>query len=270
LQAMGAAERRAFLTNYPPAKQKQILAKLREYESLGSNERELRLQVTELRYYLWPLLSAPITNRPAQLELVPAANRPLVESRLQEWDRLPVEAQKALLDNEAAVRYFSELAASTNWQKTRATLSPARQQMLRLGIERLQAMSDADRQQVVNRFNQFFDLRPAEKEKVLRTLSEAERKQMEKTLQTFGKLTRAQRSRCLTSFEKFAELSVEERSQFLKNAERWKLMKPNEREAWRELVGQAPLLPVLDSAPLPSRAPQPRPPRAGPPVATNQ
>ena len=92
-----------------------------------------------------------------------------------------------------------------------------------------------------------------EKEKALKTLSEPERQQIEKTLQTFGNLGPEQRARCISSFAKFASLSLEERQQFLKNAERWKLMPPSERQAWRQLVRELP-------PPLPPRLPPPLPP----------
>ena len=53
-----------------------------------------------------------------------------------------------------------------------------------------------------------------------------------------------QRAQCIRSFEKFASLSLAERQQFLKNAERWKLMSPSERQAWRELVNQTAAAPA--------------------------
>ena len=64
-------------------------------------------------------------------------------------------------------------------------------------------------------------------------------------------------------------MSLADRQQFLKNAERWKLMKPAEREAWRELVKEMSLLPPIIDAP--PRPPSPPAPRHGPTptVATN-
>jgi hypothetical protein len=57
---------------------------------------------------------------------------------------------------------------------------------------------------------------------------------------------------------------VEERQQFLKNAERWKLMKPDQRQAWRDLVIRLSLQPPSpfsrDAAPLPSPPMPPNPP----------
>ena len=56
LLAMTPAERVASLTNRPPEARARILAKVREYQALGPDERELRLRATELRWYLTPLL----------------------------------------------------------------------------------------------------------------------------------------------------------------------------------------------------------------------
>ena len=117
-------------------------------------------------------------------------------------------------------------------------------------------------------FKDFFELTPQEKQRALSTVSEAEQKQMEKTLQTYEKLSPAQRLQCIRSFEKFAGMSLADRQAFLKNAERWKLMSPTERAAWRKLVTYAPLLP-----PMPVRPAQmpPMPPgrAASESVATN-
>jgi len=86
-------------------------------------------------------------------------------------------------------------------------------------------------------------LTPSEKEKVLATLSDAERRQMEKTLESFGKLSPMQRRQCVTSFTKFAGMSPDERQEFLKSAQRWSAMSPAERQSWRELVSAAPKMP---------------------------
>ena len=50
-------------------------------------------------------------------------------------------------------------------------------------------------------------------------------------------------------------LTAEERQQFLKNAEKWAAMSPGERQAWRDLVAQLPMLPSSNVSP-----PVPRPP----------
>src|SRR5882672_2042855 len=113
LLAMNTTERKEFLTNRSPASQKLILAKVREYESLKPDQRELRLQVTDLRWYLLPLMRVPATNRTSRLEKLSSENRKLIEVRLQQWDRLPASAQKELLDNEAMIQHLTEIEGRT-------------------------------------------------------------------------------------------------------------------------------------------------------------
>jgi len=272
LLAMDAVERKKALAGRSPESQKTILAKVREYRSLEPDERELRLQVTELRWYLLPLMTAAATNRAAQLAEVPARNRKLVEDRLREWDKLSAEVQKELLANEATVRYFTEIEGQTGEQRRRTLegLSPARRQKLLEGIDQWNNLPAEQRRKIISRFTQFFDLTAADKEKALRTLAAPERRQIEKTLRTFGSLPQEQRAQCIQAFEKFTSLSLAERQQFLKSAERWKLMTPNQRQAWRDLVNKLPRpepppLPP-DFPPVPSSQPLPRP---APAVATN-
>jgi hypothetical protein len=268
LLAMNPVERVQALTNRTPELQAQILAKVREYESLKPEERELRLRVTELRWFLWPLMTAPVTNRVALLAMIPERDRELVVDRLREWDKVPPDVQKELLGIEPTLRYFAEIEGRSDAQRQQIlnNISPARREMLEKGIQQWDSLSEDQRHRTLRRFNQFFELTAGEKEKALKTLSEPERQQIEKTLRTFGNLRPEQRARCIVSFAKFTSLSLEERQQFLKNAERWKLMSPSERQAWRQLVTRLPPpLPPVRPPPLPPTA-RPRPART---VVTN-
>ena len=255
LLAMTPTERRDALTNRAPENRKLIFAKIRAYESLKPDQRELRLQATELRWYLLPLLNLPATNRAAALALVPTNFYPLVTARLAVWDNLPPADQATLLKNEALIRYLTEVA-----DQTEVELSPERRRMLEAGVPEWQSLTEEQRQNSIDRFNQFFSLTSEEKSKALNTISDAERRQIEKTLDTFGKLTAAQRAQCIRSLEKFTNLTVEERQQFLKNAERWKLMSPDERAAWRDLVTklqlQPPMPPGFGAPPIPQAPPR--------------
>jgi hypothetical protein len=197
------------------------------------------------------------TNRQARLESIPAPMRDLVERRLKDWDLLPAEARTELLENEAALSYFTEVPAEKRTGPLPA-MSPARREFLERGLRQWEAIPEAQRQKMLFRFEQVFMLTEEEKGRALKTLSNAERQQIEKTLRKFDKLPASQRAECVRSFEKFASLSLEERQQFLKNAERWKLMSPAERQGWRELVNTLALVP-----PSPARVPVPQPP---PPV----
>jgi hypothetical protein len=239
LLAMTPDERDIFLTNRTPEIRARILAKVREYEALDPNERELRLRATELRWYLMPLLRESPTNRAARLGAIPADMRDLVQDRLAEWSILPPPLQEEFLEHEHILRYFVQMDLSNNPAEDSG---PAPSDAERA---RWNALSEPERRQVAAGFNQFFDLTPDEKQAALNTLSEAERRQMGKTLQAFDKMQPAQRAECVNAFEKFASMSDQEKAEFLKNAERWSAMSPAERQAWRDLVVNVPQWPPL-------------------------
>jgi hypothetical protein len=239
LLLMPPLERYQALTNRSPAARALILAKVREYQALTPDERELRLRATELRWYLTPLLHTPPAGRAEQLARVPAELRGIVQSRLTHWDLLPPSLQQQFLASDKTLNYLAHAEPPNPMD------------------------ANSQQQKITERFEQFFELKPAEKQRLLSTLSGAERAQMQKTLNTFAQLPLPQRARYITNYAKFAGMSLEERSEFLKNAESWSKMSPQERQTWRELVTRVP--PAI-MPPLPPPAPH-RLPKTG--MATN-
>lgn len=264
LLAMTPAERRQALSNRPPEIKTRILAKLREYQSLKPDERELRLRATELQWYLQPLMSQAPTNREARLARIPEDMRQLVEERLARWDLLSAPMREELLNNEMTARYFTQLETANEEQKQKllSTISPERRAKLEAGLDRWRDLPADQREKTMEGFNAFFELTPKEKQQALGSLSEAEQRQMERTLQAYEKLETPQRAQCIRSFEKFAGMPLADRQAFLKNAERWKLMSPTERQSWRELVNAAPLIPPM----VPTRVIMPPLPKLPKPV----
>ena len=252
LLELSPAEQKNTLTNRSPDQQKRILAKVREYESLKPNDRELRLRATELAWYLTPLLKCSTTNRAEKLAAIPDEPRREIDERLREWDQLPAAAQTELLENEATIRYFTQTeAGNTNLLQT---ISPARRDKLQAGVTAWRELPAEQRDRQLARFNQFFELTSAEKERALGKFTDAERAAMEKTLARFDKLPKLQREACVRAFTKFTAMSIEERQQFLKNAERWQTLAPDERQKWRSLVAHLatppmPPMPGMNSAP---------------------
>jgi hypothetical protein len=216
----------------------RILAKVHEYESLQPEECKLRLEVTELHYYLAQLLRIAATNRPAQLNFIPQETRKLVEDRLEEWDSLPDGLKRLVLENERMLDYFTRRAVSLPPMPGRpsAAIAPNEREKLDESLRRWQSLTPEERGSVLKHFKRLFDITPEEKTNILATLSDPERRQVERTLETFGNLTPSQQARCIRSFEKFASLSPEERRQFLKDANRWEVMTPTQRQTWRDLV----------------------------------
>jgi len=235
LLAMSPAELNQALASRSPEIRARILAKVREYQALGPDERELRLRATELRWYLMPMLRSPPAERAARLAQVPPDLRALAQTRLTQWDLLPPPLQQEFLANDQALHYFAHV-------ETKNAPVPSLEQ-----------------QNIAGQFNQFLELTPAEKQQTLGTLSAAERAQMEKTLQSFEKLPAQQRQLCVRNYAKFAGMSGTERAEFLKNAQSWSKMSPRERQTWRDLVAHVPLwppMPPLVMPPLPHAAPK--------------
>jgi len=246
LLMLPSAERNAQLAARPEAVRQKLLEKIREYSAFTPDERELRLKATELRWYLEPLMTSAPTNRAAQLVAIPENLREMVTTRITQWDKFPATIQQMMLTNQAGPGYFVTGSA----------------------VELPPSPLGAIQHKLQERFTQLFELTPSEKETVLGSLSEPERRQMEKTLEAFTLLTPRQRQQCLVSFTRFSNLSPGERQEFLKNAERWTQMSPTERQAWRELVSRAPRVPPLPflsiqkpplPPPLPPRLPSSRP-----------
>jgi len=219
------------LTNRPPEARERILAKIEEYKLLPPNEREARLRATDLRWWLTPMLGLAPDARANRLARVPEDLRPLINSRLEQWSILPPTLQEEYLANEQALRYFALLPMPP---------SPA-------VVER--------QQKIAASFNRLFELTPDEKEETLNTLPETERAQMEDTLKAFNHLPPQQREVCLRSYTKFAGMTAGEQAEFLKNAERWSTLTPEERQSWRELVNQVPIWPVGWTPPSPPPLP---------------
>jgi hypothetical protein len=240
LLAMSPPQLQTALANKPPKVRDRILAKVNEYEGMSPDERELRLRATELRWYLAPVLQAPADQRSAQLALVPADFRDLVQSRLMEWEILPPSLQQEFLENEHIAGYFAELI-TTNRNTDAPAPSDAEQ-------SRWNGYSEAERQVMITQFISFYDLSQDEKQKALGELTGTERRQMEKTLETFDKLPMRQRVQCIRAFGKFSDMSREERAEFLNNAQRWSKMTSSERQAWRDLVAHVPQWPPLPTA----------------------
>ena len=230
---------------HPPGMREPIEAKVKEYLALTPEDRELRLQATELRHYLSLLMPLHPTNRAPLVVQIAEPMRAAVEARLEVWNIMPPAMQEEMLTNEQVVRHFTQLGVMSAVQrKAMLDAMPAEQRAKLEGdIARWRALPEGTRKGVFAQMNQFFELNAPEREKAMRKLSAAERDAMKQTLVAFSELTPEQRQTCIRSFEKFAGMSLADRQIFLKKAEAWQKMTPSEREHWREVVSKVPHLP---------------------------
>lgn len=245
--------RNVLLANRSPGSKDAILAKVKEYEQLEPEERELRLKATELQYWLTPLLSMSVSNRDERLSLVPSKDlKQLIQDRLRQWDELSAQQQADFLIEKDALGMMVNPAGSSDAQpELRQLVERVKKTKIEAGERRLAAMSDEERQRAIETYTNMFVLSTADKTRALQTLSEPERQQIQRTLDAFGRLPAPKRAICLRSFEQFACLSPDERDQFLKNAARWESMTPSERQKWRNLVQKFSRMPP----PMPFTAP---------------
>jgi hypothetical protein len=259
------------LTNRPPEIRKRIVAKLQEYQTMNPQEREMRLRMTQLRWYMLYFMVLPPSDRVSQLAHVSAADRQIVTERLKQWDRLPAEEKQAVLKYEKTMEQFTgrSLQGSEATNRVIAVVSQQERSGALKSLDAFLQLPPNQQQHIYVSFQQFFGLTDQQKQSSLDAFSASERAQMEQALSTFSVLPEAQREQCLRAFGEFSRMNTSKRQEFLKNAERWRELPQEERQAWRALVQRLtpmpPLPPGLGFPPLP---PMPAPPLP-PPLQVN-
>ncbi|MGC8744298.1 MAG: DUF3106 domain-containing protein [Verrucomicrobiia bacterium] len=245
--------REQILSERPPEQRKILSAKLNEYLALPPEQRELRLFMTELRWYLTTLLRSDAASRAALLQQIPEKYRSLIQDRLQHWQKLPQDIQKELLDNEIALQFILRVTnrSQSQIQTTLESLHPQQQLKVLQTLANWNHLPESRRKELADNFNKLFELTLQEQEAALKVLPPAERMRMENTIKAFSNLSKEEKERCIASFKKFTTMSEVEREQFLRNAAKWAEMSPQEREAWRNIVRSFQSNKNIEPPPLP-------------------
>lgn len=245
--------REKILSEKPPEQRKLIEAKISEYQSLPPDQRQLRLFMTELRWYLITVLKTDATIREQVIEQIPLEYKNLIKERLVHWQKLPPDIQKELLENELALHFILRItnAPAPEQQKVLSSLNPQQQARILEILKDWNKMPDQRKKIIMENFRRLFELSESEQESALKILPPAERLRMENTLKAFSNLPKEEKERCIQSFKKFATMDEKERDQFLKNAMRWIEMSPEERKAWRDLVRSMQSRQIPELPPLP-------------------
>jgi len=250
LLAMTPEQRERALTDRPVENRQGILRKIQEYEKMNAEDRELKLRVTELRWYLPPLMRLPKTERAATLATISEPVRKLIEERLLQWDLLPPPLQTDVLDHQSTLGYFAgqNYGAATNMMQLNPPLPPGAREEL----ARLRQLSRPQHDQVIASFQKFYDLSAGEKQAMLDTLSADQRAQLDKAFQLLGRMPKDQRNLFVAAAGKLSSMSAAEQQEFLHNAERWSAMSPDERQVWRQIASRLPPMPPgLGRPPMP-------------------
>lgn len=254
LLLMPAADRARAVEAEPAMTREGLRAKLREYEALDPEERDRRLRVTQLRWYLVPLMQVVPTNRAPVLAVIPQDIRALVARRLEEWDLLAPGLQADVLRFESTLHYFVRLESSGPEQRVAmaAGLSEDRRASMESTLEQFRGLSEVQQRRMFERFTALFLLGDAERERVLAGVPPGERSQLGATLEWFRGVPESDRRDWFAGFQAFAAMSRAERSVFLKQAERWKTMTSDERGVWRRMMASLPPVPPgMESIPVP-------------------
>lgn len=265
---MPAEEREKQLADWPEANQQVLRAKLDSYARLDPDERERRLAMLDLRYYIGPLLAQPPSpERELRVDSIPEEYRELVRDRLQQWDQLPPAMKARMMENELALQYLTRIRRKSPPEQALQQFNASMDEDLKQRLQNWQNVPTRERLNLSVRLNRFFELPTEERQKTLRTLSESERQEIQRSLDALNRMSPQQRQLCIQSFGKLAAMSPSEQALFLHNAARWQAMTREERETWKNLVSSLPPLPPYDVVPppLPDSAP-PIPPTA---AATN-
>jgi hypothetical protein len=235
------AEREKLLEGRSPEHRRVLTNSVRIYLALTPEDRELRLRAMELRHYLTPLMRLTATNRALGLQAVPESYRALVLERLDYYDRQSPEMRQQLLDHSLLIPVLPTRSHPVRGY-TSSQLDAAD-----VALKQWQLYAPAKRAEITKKFEDLYKVSRQEMDKTLRPLplSVAERGQIEKALDKFGRMQPAERQVVVKSFDKFAGLSPEERRQFLRNAEAWQKMSAEDRQRWRYLVNKLPAPPPL-------------------------
>ena len=160
LLAMNPSQRERALAEKPAKQRADLLAKIKEYEAMSPDERELRLRMTTLRWHLVPLLKMTPMERMKSLASIAPDDRELVDRRLKIWDEIPLQLQKQFLKNEKIIGDLLRLEASTPDQREAflKTFPAERRHELEAGLAQWHGLSANERQTMCERFEHFFDL----------------------------------------------------------------------------------------------------------------
>ncbi len=269
LLSMNPEQRANWLSQKSETARKVIQEKVTELESMTPTERELRLRLLQLRFYVLPLMQLTPEQRVGRMEEIPAEDRAVVAEKLKEWDLVPEDQQKELLQNEASLRRLPFFPSSRTEfsSKTNSVLSsnPAQE----ADLMRWQSYPPAKQERILKHFEQFFELKPEHRQRALRTLPTTDRARLEKNLSRFADLPIEERTKCVEAYERFMKMGNEERKVFLDNAVRWEAMTTEERRVWRLLTSQLPPSPpgLPGGIPMPPAPPTGKPAHQG--VVTN-
>ena len=254
LLATNAAGRDQFMVGKSVPLRQYLDDRIRDFEAMPAEERNAKLQALELRWYMPHVMRLKPSERAPRLDTVSEPMRSIIRQRLLQWDILPPQLQKEVLDNETAIKFFERPEQAGGPGNTLGAMSAGQRSDLEKRYVDWMALPENKRREIVARFDDFMGMPEATRSNVLARLTDIDYAQMQQTLSQFSTLSKEQRAQAMQGFRKFAELSPGEQAAFLKTAERWRTMSEKDRELWRNVVARAQAMRMNAPPPLPGDA----------------
>jgi hypothetical protein len=238
LMADSPGERDEYLARQTSSVRSFLQQRLNQYAAMTREARELKLQTTELRFFLRPQLTASPVQRQIMLATTPDHYREIVRLRIERWDGLSPELQQQILKNEALLGLILRIgqSGSTGFSKTMPRGVSAE-------LKAWNALPAGDRLQMLSSFRSFFAFSEFEKSRIIASLPEYQRHKITGTLTALHELSPDERTACLNALQRFGSMSLAEQQRFFRNAEAWRNITPAEQTAWRMVVREFPPLP---------------------------
>ncbi len=222
-----------------------ILKKVVEYRSLTIEERELRLQTTELRWYLKKLVVVSESVRTQMLISLSNEQRELLGVRLAAWDALSSETKREILAHERAMTWVRKMELATDEERVKLLSMQAPEERVAMAkvINDWRGLSQERRDQMAQLFVEFFELSENERARILVMLSDPDRRAVMPVIAKLQNVSAQERRLYVGRFNQLSTMSGDARAIFFKKARHWDELTKGQQQTWKDLVIQMPPLP---------------------------
>ena len=258
LLAMTPAERETVLANRPKFWKDRVLAKIDQYQQMPADQREVKLQETQLRWLLRQAIQMSDGDRQQLMLRCSASEKSMLQQRLEQWEKQSTETRQEMMEYLTRMESISEKRLENQNVRPDGS-SPPEFPKMDSGIEKFMNLPPSQRSQIIFGYQKFFTLSDKERKMVLNKLAEPARQAILVNVQKINQLPVEERERIMVELKKLANMSPEEQSTFLKNSQTWQSIPKGEKEAWLRLVSRKRPEPPMPSELLLPPTPPPLP-----------
>ena len=184
--------------------------------------------VTELQWYLRPLLPLDASTRARTLAQIPESVRPLILSHLRRWDRASEAERSELLSLDVSHPSWM-LGARVKMPAPPPPHPPT-------WASRAGTHSPDTSPKALARIARLLELDPSERTALLARMSTDERGRAGDLLEALCRLPPGQRTVFINGYRRFWEMKEDDRKRFLRNYESWQAMSAEEKQIWRGML----------------------------------